>query len=113
MKLEPANIVCPACGSGNYMRHLIGKNVGHMNMKCINCNSYFNFDELYKRRIGEVLEPKTITNADRIRNMTDEELARWLDTVNSCTCSFAMNKSPCDAKKCPCWLDWLKQVADE
>lgn len=56
---------------------------------------------------------KRMTNADRIRSMTDEELAIWLDTVNSSTCSFAMNKSPCDAKKCPCWLDWLKQEADE
>jgi hypothetical protein len=78
MKLEPANIVCPACGNGNYMRHLIGKNVGFLDMKCINCNSYFNFDELYKRRIGEVLEPKPITNADRFRAMSDEELAEWL-----------------------------------
>lgn len=51
------------------------------------------------------------TNADRIRSMSDEELAIWLDTVNRSTCSFAMNKSPCDAKKCPCWLDWLKQEA--
>lgn len=78
MKLEPANIVCPSCESGNYMRHLIGKNVGYLDMKCINCNSYFNFDELYKRRIGEVLKPKPTTNADRIRAMTDEELAKQL-----------------------------------
>ena len=49
MKLEPANIICPACGNANYMRHLIGKNVGYLDLKCINCNSYFNFDELYKR----------------------------------------------------------------
>ena len=77
MKLEPANIVCPTCGSGSYMRHLIGKNVGYLDMKCINCNSYFNFDELYKQRIREALKPKPITNADRVRSMTDEELEKW------------------------------------
>ena len=46
--MEPANVVCPKCGNGNYMRHLVGKGVGRLNMKCINCNSYFNSDELYK-----------------------------------------------------------------
>ena len=75
MKLEPVNIVCPACGNGNYMRHLIGKNVGHFDIKCFNCNSYFNFDELYKKRIGEALKRKP-TNADRLRAMTDEKIIR-------------------------------------
>jgi hypothetical protein len=65
------------------MRHLIGKNVGYLNMKCINCNSYFNFDELYKRRIGEVLKPKPMTNADRIRAMTDEELALFIHNAEA------------------------------
>ena len=107
MKLEPANIVCPKCGNPNYMRHLIGWNVGHLDMKCINCNSYFNFDELCGQKIEK-------TNGDRIRSMSDEELAEFLDTVNNCTCSFAMGKSPCDANDCPCWLYWLKQeVKDE
>ena len=78
MKLEPANIVCPKCGSPNYMRHLIGKGVGKLDMKCINCNSYFNFDELYKQKIAEYLKPEPKTNADRIRTMTDEELADWV-----------------------------------
>ena len=117
MKLEPANIVCPACGSGNYMRHLIGKNVGHLDMKCINCNSYFNFDELYKRRIGEVLEPKSPTNSDRLRAMSDEELAEWLATVPMSYEDVCPNPIPkeCnggDRETCiQCWLDWLRQEA--
>lgn len=49
------------------------------------------------------------TNADRIRAMSDEELAEFLETINSCSCSFAMGKSPCDGNDCPCWLDWLKR----
>lgn len=55
MKLEPVNIICPACGNANYMYHLIGKNVGYLDLKCINCNSYFNFDELYKQSMGEAM----------------------------------------------------------
>lgn len=54
-------------------------------------------------------ERKPMTNADRIRSMTDEELAEFLETVNSCSCSFAMGKSPCDADGCPCWIEWLKE----
>lgn len=53
------------------------------------------------------------TNADRIRAMTDEELAEFLNDVNMCLCSFAMGKSPCDGENCPCWLDWLKQEVTE
>ena len=76
MTLEVSNIVCPTCGSPDHMHHLVGANVGYWDMKCFNCNSYFNFDELYKHRIAEVIKPKT--NADRIRSMTDEELAEYL-----------------------------------
>ena len=117
MKLEPANIVCPACGSGNYMRHLIGKNVGYLNMKCINCNSYFNFDELYKRRIGEVSKPKPITNADRIRAMTDEELAEWLDGgfrhADWCDISNFPNSDCMEFPCLGCIIDWLKQEVED
>lgn len=112
MKLEPANIVCPACGNANYMRHLIGKNVGHLDLKCINCNSYFSFDELYKRRIGEALKPKSLTNADRIRSMTDEELAEWFGKIQYDTAYYCAGE---DKQKYPYpdgWLDWLKQEAD-
>ena len=114
MKLEPANIVCPNCGSGNYMRHLIGKNVGYLDMKCINCNSYFNYNELYKRRVEQVWKPKPITNADRIRAMTPEELAELF--VHLC-CPYALGgKVDCNAenKGCyQCWLNWLRQEAKE
>jgi hypothetical protein len=109
MKLEPANIVCPACGNANYMRHLIGKNVGHLDLKCINCNSYFNFDELYKRRIGEALKPKPLTNADRIRAMSDEELAEQLST-KYCPNDSSYKQKCVEQVSCwSCWLGWLKK----
>ena len=111
MKLEPANIVCPKCGNGNYMRHLIGKGVGKLDMKCINCNSYFNFDELYKQKIAEIVKPQT--NADRIRSMTDEELAQYMGDVQTwggCPNYGARN---CTENCADCWLDWLKQEVGE
>lgn len=112
MKLEPINIICPRCGNGNYMRHLIGKNVGHLDLKCINCNSYFNFDELYKQRIGEALKPKPITNADRIRAMSDEELAKWISSRKE-TCP-PIKEWKCSWKSChECWLEWLKKEVDD
>ena len=113
MRLEPANIVCPACGSGNYMRHLIGKNVGYLDMKCINCNSYFNFDELYKRRIGEVLEPKPITNYDRVHAMNAEGLAEFIGHFPMETiCPNNCHEDP--ERDCAvCVLDWLRQEAAE
>ena len=49
-----------------------------------------------------------MTNADRIRQMSDEELAEWLNDHN-------FNCPPVD---CPgedncvdCWIGWLKQEA--
>ena len=39
------------------------------------------------------------TNADRIRSMTDEELAEFMANIEPCRESA--------------WLDWLKQEADD
>ena len=43
---EPLNIVCPICGSGNYMRRMIGRNVKDLDIKCLNCNTYFRSRDL-------------------------------------------------------------------
>ena len=53
------------------------------------------------------------TKADKIRVMTDEELAEWLKNIRySWTCLPRDNgnrcadfKDDCEA----CWLDWLRQ----
>lgn len=58
---------------------------------------------------AEMIVGTEMTNADKIRSMTDEELAEFLETVNSCSCSFVMGKSPCVTDGCPCWYNWLKQ----
>lgn len=49
-------------------------------------------------RENRTVEP---TNADRIRAMTDEELAEWLDNN---TYRFPIYKD---------WLDWLRQEAHD
>lgn len=50
------------------------------------------------------------TNADRIRNMTDEELAEYLSNVHYCP-----TPSICDpTKECKeCWLKWLRSPMEE
>lgn len=55
---------------------------------------------------------KPITNADRIRAMTDEELA---DCFSKLSCWPNAGKEDCRgvANCMDCWLDWLKQEASE
>ena len=54
---------------------------------------------------------KPKTNADRIRSMTDLELANWLIMTHVCTAHFkdewCKRMRNCQA----CWLEWLKQPA--
>lgn len=59
-----------------------------------------------------------MTNADRIRAMTDKEIAKLLVDAVSIGCPFKMDWScekekdgwdACDA----CWCKWLKQPAEE
>lgn len=65
-------------------------------------NLYCSINDCY---VGELtcddFEPivKAKTNADRIRSMTDEELAEWIISITE--------------DLTPNWLDWLKQEAKE
>ena len=75
--------------------------------KCENCKKY---DDC---RNGSGLvwpcgayRPKIVTNADRIRSMTDEELANLLST--------AWNKADYeDDDYDPAWLEWLRMPAEQ
>ena len=61
----------------------------------------------------ELYDPIKITNANRFRAMTDEELARtFADYISChncpipyCEVRFTMERLRCQAN----WLDWLKQ----
>lgn len=57
--------------------------------------------------IPDVVEQKPITNADRIRAMTDEELA-W-ELARICRTPFYKDDSEIDEYEVDCWAKWLKQ----
>ena len=56
---------------------------------------------------------RPFTNADKIRAMTDEELADLFDTwVRDCDCNDVPCREYCLPNRYDCvknWLDWLKQ----
>ena len=53
-------------------------------------------------------KPNYTTNADRIRAMSDEELARQFGAQCPKT-----SKRVCDKRCHLCWLEWLRQLAEE
>lgn len=88
-------------------------------MNCRNCkaNCYWAGRDVTEPDHGHCFVgyiPKT--NADRIRAMTDEELAEILSDgcchgLCDCPDNFkGMGETPSDCKAC--WLDWLKQEVD-
>lgn len=54
---------------------------------------------------SEIFEEKP-SNADRIRSMTDEELAEFLNCHNFCARNFDCEKGKRPCKECN--LDWLR-----
>jgi len=87
-------------------------------MKCKNCKHYHHdwcskvHDDPYPDMERNCKHYVVATNADRIRAMSDEELAEVLD---GSICPQGYNQlGECEASKeiChDCWLDWLKQEA--
>lgn len=60
--------------------------------------------------VGRITAVKIITNADRIRAMTDEELAKWISSRKE-TCP-PIKAWKCSFKSChECWLEWLRKNA--
>ncbi len=68
-------------------------------------------------RNGTILVKPIITNADRIRSMTDEELARFIvrkrvqcpDGYTSVFGPHCVEENGCEQ----CWLEWLRQETKE
>lgn len=68
----------------------------------------------YDSRITECEDFRAETNADHIRNMTDEELDKFLgevqwDVANYCGGVTQKQEYPIP-EQIGAWLDWLKQV---
>ena len=76
---------------------------------CVHCNpDYMELDDC-----TDPQKSKVITNADRIRAMSDQELAEHIWKKFGCpagrnyvTCGYAGGCKDC-------WLDWLQQPAEE
>lgn len=53
-----------------------------------------------------------LSNADRIRSMSDEEMAKWFLSAGICVRDF--EDCQCDGVSCrQCRLNWLQQPAEE
>ena len=81
---------------------------------CGLCYCYDRFEPKdYPPYLDYPKERKPKTNADRIRAMTDEELAQYMGDVQTwggCPNHGARN---CTENCADCWLDWLKQEVTE
>ena len=54
-----------------------------------------------------------MTNAGRIRQMTDEELADFANRECPCRSQFDCIHLEDDVQCYDCWLEWLKQEAED
>ena len=80
---------------------------GHMNMRGF-CNLTACPFPAVKTDFVDFKKPKT--NADRIRSMTDDELAEYFMGVADCPLPYQYKYCPNEDKTClNCWLNWLKQ----
>ena len=83
------------------------------NIKCGSCIGKTLCGEPEDTALGCVdrIVGKPITNADRIRAMTDEELARFFigDSPNYCHTGLCLDGENCIG----CFLKWLQRPAEE
>ena len=82
---------CPYCGGHGYINQFEDVEGG--------CRAWAN-ECIACKGTGAILVPET--NADRIRRMSDEELAKWLEYEGGGAC----------AEVCG-WLNWLQSPAEE
>ena len=81
------------------------------------CGSTGGYATCQHRKIDEpptIKSAEPMTNADRIRHMSDEELAEYLNNkLDTCCgnkpCDWPDPNTNCDT----CWLDWLKQEVQD
>lgn len=81
--------------------------------RLINCKTECGNERCFAKRYGlfaektcpNFKEPMPLTNADRIRSMTDEELAEWVWGAETAGRAYGPRGKQS-------WLNWLKQEAD-
>ncbi len=98
----PSNKVCPKCGTGGYVWYL---DDSEYIAKCTNCGHYFREQDFPMCVLDKTQKP--LTNADRIRSMSDEELADFL-ARHVLNLDGAMHDIAHNA-----WLGWLRHEVKE
>lgn len=101
-------------------------------MKCKNCNNLYNMTDITGENIGswcpnindcpdieierECDKYKGVTNADRIRNMSDEELAEFIHKTifDQGSNLFTCEEPPvnCHEECKECYMDWLQKEVE-
>lgn len=89
-----------------------------MKLKCVGCKYNNDCTKAIRVEMENCTEYYPLTNADRIRAMTDEELAIFISDMSRCDGCKAKSLEtahPCKGLYVGCkgnWLDWLKQDAE-
>ena len=119
---------CKKCHSENLVMRPNAKNPSATDLICGDCGTWQKFIGKEEIRIFEIKAALKLrpTNADRIRSMSDAELAKIIYSFEDLKApDYCQRKKECDdmldsdmdipAEKCiGCLLDWLrKEVADE
>lgn len=107
---------CPFCGSENIVTTDFGDFTWFV--QCNDCGAtspHFDTETeaiaAWNSRAGD--DTNVATNADRIRSMSDEELAEWLVDANMCE-RVCIEEDYCGCDVCVNRVtDWLKQPAKE
>lgn len=108
---------CPVCGG----RVIVAHHGIDWWVACEENSSHIK-QNLYPEPIDAIRAWNGKTNADKIRNMSDEELAYlFASWIQDCGCNNVPCEEPCKKKieadifaAAPCeenWLDWLRQEA--
>jgi hypothetical protein len=97
------------------MTEFISRKYGNEGYEVIintDCHEHYRASEEFARRLIDHAKP--MTNADRIRAMTDEELIAVFVLEDKCPPKRYASRfcDNCDSCK-DCWLDWLQQPAEE
>ena len=95
------------------MTEFISRNYGNEGYEIIiktDSHEHYRATEDFARRLIDHAKP--MRNADKIRAMNDEELADLINReIGYCAPTGDCEKMSNDCKAC--WLDWLKQSAEE
>lgn len=107
---------CRKCGSENMGVMPNKKNPSATDLYCLDCGAWQKFATKDEIRLYQC-KKKPITNADRIRAMSDEELAEFLSDFKDCAGDCLVGRGVKDCSGICATREtlkmWLKQPAEE